>query len=219
MRSVLTVLCLLYSFDAMAQEGKIEPFDESSKDPSLVKFIERLKKALEERDQSYIRSIIASKSYIPREGGETTTPEQFYNFYFVEKGHRYDLWKSLEYVFDIGGGGFKEGGTEYFMPYTSANLHNGRPFEELSSHVIALSDKTPVYEKLFSNSTIIAHVNYEILRVDPEKDRGYSWVPILLKDSIKGYIKSSDVINTIDIRCGLILEEGKWKLKFAGYYE
>ena len=211
-------MILFFSFyTAYPQVGRIEPFDESGKDTSLVLFIEQLKKAVRERDKEFIRRSVAEVSYIPSEGGETTTPDEFYAYYFGEQGRAQDLWASLEYVFDIGGGGFKtsaEGELQYFMPYTAANLHEGAPFTELGSYVIALSDTTRVYYKPTGVRAILALLDYEIM---PVNIHTYipGWKEVELASGEMGYVMSKDVIYTIDKRCGLV-RSGGMEIKVCG---
>lgn len=218
MRIIVFFVFSMLSIAAIGQVGEIKPFDQSSEDPDLKQFIERLKVAVNKRDKEYIKTIIATSTYIPFEGGETTTSEEFYDFYFNQTDHGYDLWEDLEYIFSIGGGGFGKSKNEFYMPYTSANIHDSDPFTELGTYVIALSPSTHVYERPDTNSKIVATLNYNIVEVDYEEYRT-KWETIVLDTGRKGYVKSSDVIYTVSTRSGFIKEDGKWKLKFAGPYE
>ena len=218
MRPVIFCIFYLLALDTFGQLGKIEPFDQSLQEPTLVQFIERLKTAVKIRDKEHIRTIIASESYIPFEGGETTTPEEFFTFYFERSDHSYSIWEALEYSFSIGGGGFGTSKNSYYIPYTSANLHDSEPFTELGSYIIALSASTPIYERPSGNSKIISTLNYDIIQVDFEEYQA-NWETVILNNGTKGYVKSSDVIYTIDTRCAFVKEEGNWKLKSAGPFE
>ena len=221
MRFLIFLVITFQAFNSYSQIGRVEPFDESAQDQSLVVFIKDLKNALKDRDKQFIKTSIASESYIPFEGGETTTPSEFYNFYFEQQGTGYDLWESLEYVFKIGGGGFRtseNGKIEYFMPYTSANLHDDDPFTSLGSYVIALSHSTPVFDKPSTSASVIKTLSYDIVQVDSEKYI-QDWEAIILHPGDTAYVKSADVIYTIAVRCGFVKENDQWKLKFAGGFE
>ena len=218
MRPLIFYIFSFLATNTFGQLAKVEPFDESAQDPTLVTFLEQLRTAVNNRDKEHIRTIIASESYIPFEGGETTTPEEFFSFYFERTDHSYNIWEALEYSFKIGGGGFGTSKDSYYIPYTSANLHDSDPFTELGSYVIALTASTPVYERTSANSKVIATLNYDIVQVDYEEYQA-NWETVVLNSGTKGYVKSSDVVYTIDTRCGFVNEQGNWKLKFAGPFE
>ena len=220
-RTILLLTLVVCCITAYSQIGKLEPFDESEKDKSLVEFIEQLKEAVKTRNKAFIKGAIAKESYIPLEGGETTTAEQFYNFYFNQPDKGYNFWKNLEYILEISGGGFKyspNGEVEYHMPYTSANLQDSEPFTSLGSYVIALSDTTPVFHKPSSYGIILELLDYEIIPVNIQTYVPH-WVEVELNTGETGYVRSKDVIYTIDVRAGFILENGRWKIKFADGFE
>lgn len=180
-------------------------------------FIQKLKTAVKNRDKDYIETIVASESFIPQ---ERTTKEEFMKFYFKTSYRAAKFWENLEYIFTIGGGAFNpKNQNEYFLPYTSANIYNSQVFSEVGSYVLSLSDSTPIYAQPNDNSRIVAHFNYEAAPVNHTENKVDGWYAIDLNSGELGFIQEIKALYTISTRCGLIKENGIWKLQYADSFD
>lgn len=222
MRTISLSIFIWFSISALAQVKQILPKDESNQDSELYDFVEALKEATYSRDTSFICSHIAAFTYIPIEGGERVGKERFIRYYFSGgESYNEDLWSSLEEVFAIGGGAFNEAGNNkeaYFMPYTSAAIYNDDYFTSLGV-VLALSDEVYVYEKPNTKAKIIETLDHEIILSDETLLNSIpAWEAVRTKEGILGFVRSVDVVYTVSNRCGLIKENGLWKLEYSGSY-
>lgn len=222
MKTAFTLIVCITTNILFGQIEQVKPFDESNQDESLVLFIKELKKATLIKDESFIKQNLAKETYIPSTSVETASPERFYDYYFNDESNSGVLWNSLNFVFKIGGGGFKNISTktEYCMPYTSANLHDSEPFTEIASYVIALSSNTKVHKEANSESQIIKLLDYEIINISPEmSDLSEHWLKVITAEGKTGYVESTKVTHTISIRCGLVKENGRWKIKYCDGFD
>lgn len=215
-------LILFVPITSFAQLRQVLPIDQSDQDPELCEFIESLHKATILRDTSFIINNISEMTYTPFEGGERTNKEAFINYYFTQQENYSDtLWLSLEDVFSIGGGAFNEAGAnenEYFMPYISSAIYNDDYFSSLAV-VVAMSSEVKLYEKPDTNSRVIKTLNYEVIPLDEERfDSVVGWEVVLSNEGQIAYALSSEVEYTVSNRCGLLKENGLWKLQYSGSF-
>lgn len=212
----LTILFFTISF---AQLGKILPQDDSKNDKELQHFMAALKNALLTKDKDFIKRHITDRAFITNESFSKVSSSEFYKFYFSKAEDEKAFWSDLEFVFTIGGGKITESGEKrsYYMPYTSANANDGFAFEELGTYMIIIDKNVPAFSKPALNSNTLTTLDYDIVEWDWEH-REDDFIGIKLKEKVQAYVKADKIVQANTTRCGLIYENGAWKIEYLGAF-
>jgi len=187
----------------------ILPIDEAARDSSFFNFRTRLSRAVEEKDTSFIFSILAPG--ITFNFGWGNGPDEFRKFWKFDQGLESEFWDEMRTVLSMGGG-FRDKDF-FFAPYIWTRWRSTRVGDAFE--YTAALEGARLYERPDTLSAVLRRVDYELLRnqenppVHPE-----NWLAVVTHDCRAGWVLKESVRSPIDYRAGFRRENGRWVLEF-----
>lgn len=219
--AVITLFSPAFSGRVVAQEIKLYPVDEGSRDVSFKRFRERLIAALKRRDRKYLLSIVHPEimnSY----GGNSGIKE------FVEswKPNSPDskIWKELLAVLSLGGSFDRENGQKIFVaPYISSrweSIANKLPPDaDAFTHSAIVGARVPVYSKPDAAAPAVFFLSYDVVQRDDQRslwkdvDRDeLLWARIKTLKGREGYVQGNRIRSAVDYRAYFKKVRSKWMM-------
>lgn len=209
-----------------AQDVKLYPFDEASKDPSFKRFRDKLIVAVKKRDKWFLLSILHPK-VLNSFGGDGGIPE------FVSKWNLNSpdskVWSELLTVLSLGGSFSYEGGQKMFeAPYVSSRWDLIQPKlpSELGevSYEVVIKKNVPVHPRPDDDAPVMTWLTYDVVEVDYEgsvrespNDDNFRWVKVKTLRGHQGYIRGPQLRSPVGLRAGFTKIKGKWVMNsFVG---
>ena len=203
---------------AAAQEVKLNPVDEASKDPSFKRFREKLIVAVKRRDRKFLLSILHPKieNTFDGKGGI----EEFVAKWKVNSPES-KVWTELLTVLTMGGSFGKDNGQKIFeAPYVSSrwdSIMNKLPGADAFTYSAIIAASVPVYSKPDAAGRAVTFLSYDVVEVDNERsvwkdaDRDeLLWVKIKTLKSQQGYVQGDKIRSAVDYRAYFKKVRGKW---------
>ena len=202
------IACLMPVRQVQAQVAKLYPVDEGPRDATFFAFRARLLEAVEQRDMSFLESILfpgIQNNFGVGDGGIA----EFKTKWEVESPEG-ELWKVLTTVLTRGGS-FSSNGTVFAAPYTSTNFPE--QFDAWEYGVI-LGDNVRVREKPAVDSRIIATLSFDIVEVTdwggPQNTGERRWATVKLAGGRQGYVAEEHILSPMGYRAVFSKRDGKW---------
>ncbi len=189
------------------------PVDEAARDPDFFVFRRNLIKALIERNDVFIKSVISPDIKYSFGGGDGITG--FYQEWRLGKSDS-PFYATLLDVLLNGGAmldSVQEGQMEdrYCAPYTFTAENIPDPFET----VIVMDKGVPVYNKPSEKGKIIYRASYNALKVS-SNDKGEEiegWQEVQTPAGKSGYVKKIFIRSPIDYRACFVKKDGAYKME------
>jgi hypothetical protein len=193
--------------------------DESVQSPEFVKFLDRTKQAVRDRDAKYIRSIV--------------TPETRFSFgehrsidYFNPENPKSPFWTSLEKTLSLGCSQEAQGYScpTVFHQFDEAIKKSNAETDAFSA-IVVVGQNVNVRSQPNATAPVVATLTNEIVKYDTttfqnasNKDAlrlndPNSWTPIVLPNDKRGYVSSRYAYSPIGYRVLFGKEQGEWKMQ------
>lgn len=189
--------------------ARLEPIDETAKNPSFATFKEKLKTAVQKKDSAFIRNVLSKSvryTFGPTEEGVSPV-DGFLKEFKVEDKKASQFWKDLKEVLDLGCTAY---GEEFICPYVFSKW----PDEYDSYDFVAVtSEKVPIRKKAEPSADVIRFAKFEILKLAHGKRVG-GWKAIDLGKGSVGFVSEASVRGATDYRAGFEKTGNGWKLKY-----
>lgn len=215
-------------FYHITSEGTIEPIipeafettycyprDETEEDESFATFIEDYKKAIEEKDLSFVKEHMDERIKLGFGGFDGI--ENFDVVWGMEDNvETSSFWDEMDMLLSLGF--VKEyyeefGYTGGFVgPYTFVDFpETGDPDTyDPFFFVAAMYEKTPIYRMPWEGSGLIAEVDYEVMQL--ANPMHHEWYMVNLSDGRLGWAHGDTIRQPIDLRAKFSNIDGVWTL-------
>lgn len=201
-----------------AQELKLYPVDEASKDASFKRFRDRLIAALKRHDRKFLLSIVHPK--IQNSFGGDGGIREFVATWKLDSPDS-KVWTELLTVLSLGGSLGKVNGQKTFAaPYVSSHwdsIQNKLPRDaDAFTHSAIIAAKVPVYRKPDAASPAVTFLSYDVVEVDNERSvwkgehEELLWAKIKTLKGQEGYVLGDKIRSAVDYRAYFQQVRGKW---------
>lgn len=190
----------LLALALVAQNTRILPVDEATRDTSLVRFRARLVQAVERRDTAAV--LAASSPRIRLSFGDDMGIPS------LRDRLRRDstLWHELHDVLTHGGRFYDD--TTFTAPYWFNYPGNDADAFE---HVIAIETMVPVRGRPEAGAPIISTLSREVVKRGPDDAAlPAGWQSVTLRDGRRGFVLARQTRNPIGYRINLVRSGGRW---------
>ena len=202
----LLILLVSISCPAVAQVGKLYPFDDGPKDPSFQAFRARLIEAAKNRDAKFVLSILDPK--ITNSFGGDGGVKEFKEMWEPDNPNS-ELWGVLVKILSMGGSFSKN---EFCAPYVFSKFPELDTFE----HSAIIGEQVRVREQPDLTSPVIASLSYDIVTItdpfEPIKKDERSWIAIKLSNGKTGFVSEQFIRSPSDYRACFTKKNGKWRM-------
>lgn len=206
---ILAALAMTMATTGFSPAAPFKPFDEGTKDKSLVAFRQRLMAAVESRDFQQLVPFLSPEVQLSF-GGRSGIADA--KTMFAEQP---DLWDELARLLRRGGRfiNVPASGTRMFVaPYTF--FAEPPPGLEVFEYVIVTADKVPVHAEPSADSAIVGQLGYETVATDNDGTSDDDWQRVKLPNGKAGYIERQYAATPVDYRAGFQELGGRWKMIF-----
>ena len=205
------------------KDFKSLPIDQSSKDPTLVEFIKRLKVIIIQKDTSALYNQFDSAIAVSF-GGGLYGKEAFKERWNLVNPAKSELWNSLLQILKLGGVFEKaENNKELFnIPYANSNTTYEKldPDYDCFNTAVCINSHEPVFQTKSFNAKTISYLQYDfvILLDNPDQNSQLVKIQTFNKKS-KGFINKNSLIYCADPKlCLQKNRAGQWKIiSYAPY--
>ncbi|MEZ5429336.1 MAG: SH3 domain-containing protein [Pyrinomonadaceae bacterium] len=197
-----------------AQERYVRPVDEGPKDASFVSFREKLIKAVKEKDEKHLISVLDDDIKASFGGDEGV--KDFQTFWKLDSGQS-GVWEELLPVL-TNGGKFVSGAPnkEFCAPYSFVAFPEDLDAFEYN---IIFGNNVRLRSKPDLSSNVITKLSYNIVKIDWEKsvndgkdDPTYIWYKVETLGKLNGFVSADYVRSPIDYRACFEKKKGVWKM-------
>jgi hypothetical protein len=200
---------LWFTPSAHAQVAKLYPVDEAVRDPSFFVFRARLLRAVHERDESFLLSILAPE--IKSSFGGEEGIEDFKTYWGLDRPDT-EVWQVLLSVLILGGS--FQGDSYFVAPYVNSRFPGDLNGYE---HGVIVEEMVPVRREPTAASESLAVLSFDIVRVTdwtpvPGGECGQQWIPVELGGGTQGFVLSGQIRSPIDYRAMFEKTGEKWIL-------
>ena len=222
-----TLKILIFSFVVIvlplptaAQVAKVYPVDEAVRDPEFFVFRAHLLVAVQQKDVTYLSSILAA-NILNSFGGDGGVDEFKATWKAEEPTSK--VWNTLAEILALGGqfrppDEWSEGARTFAAPYTYSVQPSAGEDPFLYGVVVGRGVK--VRQEPTTTSAVVANLSFDVIRVTdwapkvmPEDVRLNSWVAVELADGRPGFIASEFVRSRNGYRAIFIRQNGRWMLR------
>lgn len=220
MRYFLSIsLFFAITFTAAGQSHKLYPPRDEVKDSSLLKFIDSLKTAVNNKDSKLLISLLSNDISISF--GDDSGIRDFINMYHPEKKDA-ELWPLLSKMITLGGTYMKDYPTgqpiktTYVFPYAAERIDSTEECEGCWSCLSVIVPDANVRKEPNRLSESVGKLRYDVVKIverpSTADDTG-NWVYVETFDKkIKGWIRRDLVWDICDYRLHIFNEDNKWKI-------
>ena len=197
---------------------QILPVDESSEDPSLEKFISRLKGIIRRKNTEELIQCLDTGIVVSWGGGEYGIETFRKNYGLNSKHEKSGIWKTLDQYISMGGAWNNMEKSSFCFPYIQSNVLYERLNEDLDcySYATCMDPKVIVYEKPSNNSKKISILSYEVvIAINTSKE--FTKIQSI-DQTISGYVLTKQLFRCYNPHPVIEKIDGNWKItSFAGY--
>jgi hypothetical protein len=235
---IFTFISYSSSFDGEAvkkyKKTSIPPIDESWKDPTLNKYLEKLKKAVEKKDVNALVELISPNIDCDHEYKPGV--QNFLKVWKLDKDPEHSsFWGYMSMLLNSSGAFYSE--TKFILPYWYNGVEEpyiietykdkvleelekfGEPFNEFEFYIVA-GKNVNVRAEPSSKSKIITQISYEVIYLvdysgvyETINDEKYQWLKVRLWNGEEGFIYGKYLFNQ-DFSIRAIIENtgNGWKI-------
>lgn len=208
--SVLVIFFFLSAYSpAFAKEAKLHPYDDASRDPSFFIFRAQLLEAIQQRDASFVISILSPN--IKNSFGGNDGVSEFRKYWKLERSDS-KFWNTMIKVLALGGS--FSGETSFMAPY----IYSKFPDEfDAFEYGVVIGENVNVRKEPKLSGQVMSTLSYDIVKVADwkpinEAGKKQAWVTVSLTGDVKGYIAADYIRSPIDYRAIFEKKNGKWQL-------
>ena len=202
---VLFVSSFVLIYPQNKKPAVLYPVDHTIKDRSLVRFKKDIFKAINNKDTSFIISVLDTNilNSFGGSGGIKELREMW------ELGNaNSSFWIELKEVFSMGGTFIGKDKKLFAIPYVFSEWpEDYDPF----TYVAVVKKNINLRDSSSSKSKILKRLSYNIVEL-LENGVNDKWSRVMTADSVMGYIYSDFIRSPVDYRAILLKEKGKWKI-------
>lgn len=190
---------------------KVIPRDDSKTNPGIRIFVERLKKALCDKDTSYIFSVFSPKIQLSYQDGDDINNINYLKQLCKNDTFLNDFLSELKRSISLG---LIKSEDSWNFPYVcQLSWYTEDP--GFTTDLCAIASNVNIYEKPDTNSKIVGYLNYEVVKVDYEKmetfknkiagvsyyDLNKNWYYVVkYKEKIEGFVESRNLYSMMGYR-------------------
>lgn len=198
------------------EKGKILPYDEASRDASLLAFRAKLYKAVQKKDLPALLILIDDniRTGFDGSGGKT----DFINLWRLDSlPENSEVWQQLSDCLVLGGGFGPNDSNNFYAPYLFVSDIITDAFEEAA----IIGENVRLREGPNSKSEIVGSLTWDV--VSPKIDGvlkketingvAYPWYKVVAHNGETGYVYGKFLRYSIDYRIGMHKgKDGTWKV-------
>jgi hypothetical protein len=199
-------------------KGKIPAFNEASLEPSLAQYIDKLSKAVADKDVDYLMSVIEEDTRFSF--GDGSGKEEFMKFWKLDKKPSSSpIWATLKDVLSLSGGFYGLDREMFVAPYYFAIWpQDYAP----ASHGVIVGDSVSVRDSASINATEVTMLSYDIVMLTGDKTtedtrilgNSYPWHEIMTLSGQPGWVYGKFFRSPQGYRIGFKQTDGKWRIVF-----
>ena len=217
--ALIGLLSATLSPAAHAQEVKLYPVDEASRDPSFKRFRDRLIAAVKKRDRKFLLSIVHPQ-ILYSFGGDSNV--KGFVEYWDLNAPKSKLWSVLLTVLSLGGSFVKENGQKaFYAPYVSSRWETieGKLPRDLDDFCCGavIGSNVRMHGEPDATTPVLALLSYDVVQVNyeasaPEDTSAEEsvWVKIKTLKGQEGYVSGKQFRSPTDYRATFKKVKGKW---------
>jgi len=192
---------------------KILPIDESKSDPTLVAFINNLKKVVSNKDTSGLLQSLDT-AIIVSHGGGIYGVKEFSKNWQLDKPDKSELWTILNRILSMGGTWENDKGKYFCIPYAQSNKAFSKYKYDFDWYftAVCISAKVTVYQEPKTTSLKLATLNYDIVEMDPHFMKADSTKIHTIDKKVQGYVMTADLIYSADQHLVIKKVDDNWKI-------
>jgi hypothetical protein len=192
---------------------KILPIDESGSDPSLVAFINNLKKIVSNKDTSGLFKSLDT-AIVVSYGGGVYGIKEFSKNWELNEPDKSELWKILNRILNMGGTWENDEKKYFCIPYAQSNKAFSKYKYDFDWYFTAVctSPKVTVYKEPKTTSIELATLSYDIVEMDPDFMKADFTKIHTIDKKVQGYVKTSDLIYSVDQKLVIKKIDDNWKI-------
>ena len=195
--------------------GKFTPYDEATKDPSLMKFRARLWKAIQEKDVAFLTDALDQNIKIGF--GDNNGKKAFiqqWQLYSNPKNS--NLWQELGNVLKLGGAFGQHSNYQFCAPYVSDLEDIEDPFEE----GIIIGEGVRLRAHPNSKGKVLKNLSWEkvglLMQVDAQKEviggEEHYWQKVITSEDLEGFVYGKFIRTPVDYRAWFEKKDEQWKM-------
>lgn len=197
--------------------GVIPPYHEASLDPSLNQYLTKLITAVEQKDVTYLESVIDDSTRFSN--GEEQGKAEFMKFWKLDNSpDKSPIWDVLNDVLSLGGGFYSQDRDIYVAPYYFIIWQQDFP---PAVHSIVVGNQVGLFETPSPDANVLDTLNYNIVRDAVEKKgnvsidgKSYPWHKVETIDGVSGWVCDKYLRSPAGYRVGFKKENGNWRVTF-----
>ena len=192
----------------VAEGRRLDPVDEAPLDPSFLKFLEDLLRAVDRHDAPYVLSVL-DPSMKNSFGGNDGIAE-FREMWKPERADS-ELWGVLRAVL-IHGGTFRD---DFFTaPYIFSSFPSDISGDDLEGYRLGaiLEDNVPLRSKPDEKAPAVVRLSYHIAKTIEDPGLPPQWLKVATTNGTSGYIPAATFRNVIDYRASFKKQTGTWRM-------
>ena len=192
---------------------KILPIDESESDPTLVAFINNLKKVVSNKDTSGLFQSLDT-AIIVSHGGGVYGVKEFSKNWQLDKPDKSELWTILNRILSMGGTWENDEDKYFCIPYTQSNKAFSKYKYDFDWYftAVCISPSVTVYREPKTTSAKLATLSYDIVEMDHEFMKADFTKIHTIDKKVQGYVKTTDLIYSADQHLVIKKIDDKWKI-------
>ncbi|OHD61004.1 MAG: hypothetical protein A2014_00865 [Spirochaetes bacterium GWF1_49_6] len=193
----------------------MKPADQSSKDASLKKYMDNLKKIVKSKDLKGLKAASSPEfAYcFDSDGGFNLMVE---NWNLKSDPKNVKFWKLMEFLVN-NGGTYQDGG--YSVPYWYGSLQYPDDSEGETVYYILAGQNVNIRKEPSSKSAVVAKLSYETVLYLESSDvteniggEEYPWIKVRLSDGKEGYVFEKYLYGMYSFRAVFEKVDGQWKM-------
>lgn len=209
------VLTPIYAAAELTGDVRLLPVDESDRDPTLVRFIERLDMAVTHREPERLVELVSSRVYNGK--GKDSGIQKFAEYWKVDAIDT-EIWSVLEPILKMGGGFVRsEKGVQYCAPYVFTEFPENL---DVFDHGAVIEEGAQLMSEPSSSSSLVAMLSYHVIKIhdwrsvpDMNQTPDLFWIKVSTLDGKDGFIRRQEVRSPSEYSaCFLQNRRGVWKL-------
>lgn len=192
---------------------KILPIDESGSDPTLVAFIDNLKKVVSNKDTSGLFQSLDT-AIIVSHGGGIYGVKEFSKNWQLDKPDKSELWTILNRILSMGGTWENDEDKYFCIPYAQSNKAFSKYNYDFDWYftAVCISQEVTVYKEPKTTSIKLATLSYDIVEIDPDFMKADFTKINTIDKRVQGYVKTTDLIFSADQHLVIKKIDDNWKI-------
>lgn len=199
--------------DAVSNDYRILPIDESGSDPTLVAFLTNLRKIVSRKDTSGLFKSMDT-AIVVSYGGGIYGIDAFSENWNLDNSNKSELWTILKQILSMGGTWENDEGKYFCIPYTQSNKTFSKFNYDFDWYftAVCISPNVTVYQEPKKTSSKLATLSYDIVEMDHEFMKADFTKIHTIDKKVKGFIKSSDLFFSAAEHLIIKKIDDKWKI-------